>query len=154
MRNRRDGFNLIASTSKILFSALSSEDTDHYQSKIMEFHSEQLSMLEVAKEQVTVVRSALQTVNSTLADNETNELKISGNLISMKTQINVNVHKTNETFSKTELFAATDHHMTIIEYLTGQLREKYDTLLFEISSLQIISPGDIIRALQNSHSTK
>jgi hypothetical protein len=49
--------------------------------------------------------------------------------------------------------------MIIIEHLVGQLKEGYGTLLFAITfaqkgilSPQIITPRDIIRAFQNSHS--
>jgi hypothetical protein len=48
--------------------------------------------------------------------------------------------------------------MIIIEHLIGQLKEEYDTLfaiIFAqngILSPQIITPGDIIRAFQKSHS--
>jgi hypothetical protein len=53
---------------------LASEDADYYQNKISELESEQLSKLKEAKEQMTVVRFTLQTVNYTLVDIAANEL--------------------------------------------------------------------------------
>jgi hypothetical protein len=158
-RDKRGVFNFVGSISKILFGTLSTEDADYYQNKISELESEQLSMLKVAKEQMTVVRSTLQTVNSTLADIATNELQISENLNAMQKQIIENGDKTNTAFSQTTLLIATNQHMIVIEHLISQLKGEYDTLLFAIIFAQkgillpqIITPGDIIRAFQNSHS--
>ncbi|PNF43974.1 hypothetical protein B7P43_G00917 [Cryptotermes secundus] len=158
-RIKRGVFNFIGTVSKILFGTLSSEDADYYQNKISELESEQLSMLKVAKEQMTVVRSTLQTVNYTLVDIAANELQINENSRTMQKQVNENVEKTNQAFSQTTLLIATNQHMIIIEHLIGQLKEGYDTLLFAIIfaqkgilSPQIITPGDIIRAFQDSHS--
>jgi hypothetical protein len=55
-------------------------------------------MLKVAKEQMTVVRSTLHTVNSTLVDIAANELQINENLKTMQKQVNENVEKTNHSF--------------------------------------------------------
>jgi hypothetical protein len=52
-RNKRGVFNFIRSVSKILFGILSSEDADYYRNRISELETEQLSMLKVAKEQMT-----------------------------------------------------------------------------------------------------
>jgi hypothetical protein len=75
---------------------LSSEDADYYQNKISELESEQLSMLKVAKEQMTLVRSTLQTVNYTSVDIAANELQINENSRTMQKQVNENVEKTNQ----------------------------------------------------------
>jgi hypothetical protein len=142
-----------------LFGTLSSEDADYYQNRISELETEQLSMLKVAKEQMTVVRSTLQTVNYTLVDIAANELKMNENLRTTHKQVNENVEKTNQGLSQTILLIETNQHMIIIEHLIGQLKEGYDTFLFaitiahkEILSPQIITTGDIIRTFQNSHS--
>jgi phage gp45-like len=93
---------------------LSSEDADYYQNKISESESEQLSMLKVAKEQMTVVRS-------TLVDIAAKELQVDENLRTIQKQINGNVEKTSQAFSHTTLLIATSQHMIIIEQLIGQL---------------------------------
>jgi hypothetical protein len=85
-----------------LFGTLSSEDADYYQIRISEL-SEQLSMLKVAKEQMTVVRSILQTVNYTLVDIAANELQMNENLRTTQKHVNENAEKTNQAFSQTIL---------------------------------------------------
>jgi hypothetical protein len=73
-RNKRGVFNFIGTVSKIVFGTLPNEGADYYHNKISELESEQFSMLKVAKEQMAVVLSILQTVNSTLVDIVANEL--------------------------------------------------------------------------------
>jgi hypothetical protein len=150
-RNERGVFNFIRSVSKILFGTLSSEDAGYYQNRISDLESEQLSMLKVTKEQMTVVRSTLQTVNYTLVDIAANKLQMNKNLRIMQKHVNENAERTNQAFSQTTLLIATNPHMIIIEHLVGQLL----AISFAqkgILSLQIITHRDIIRAFQNSHS--
>jgi hypothetical protein len=47
---------------------LSDEETTYSQNKISELETEQLAMLKVAEEQMIIVRSTIQTVNSTLTE--------------------------------------------------------------------------------------
>lgn len=75
----------------------------------------------------------------------------------MQKEISENWEK-NQAFSQTTLLIAINPHLTITEDLFGQLKEKYEILLFAIIfaqkgilSPQIITPGNT-RAFQNSHS--
>jgi hypothetical protein len=110
---------------------------------------------------MTVVRSTLQTVNYTLVDIAANELQMNENLRIIQKDVNENAEKTNQAFWQTTLLIATNQHMIIIKHLVGKLKEGYDTLLFAITfaqkgilSPQIITPREIIRASQNSHSIR
>jgi vacuolar-type H+-ATPase subunit I/STV1 len=95
-RSKRGVFNFVGSSSKILFGTLSDEDATYYKNKISELHSEQISVLKVAKEQMMVVRSSLQTVNFTLADVAANEIQLSENLNIMHKHITENGGKKNK----------------------------------------------------------
>jgi phage shock protein A len=112
------------------------QDADYYQNKISELESEQLSMLKVAKERMTVVRSTVQAVNYTLVDIVANEMHLNENLREMQKQIYEHVEKTSQALSQTTLLIVTNQHMISIEHLIGQLKEGYDTLLFAITFAQ------------------
>jgi hypothetical protein len=72
----------------------------------------------------------------------------------MQKQINENAEKTNQAFSQTTLLIAINRHIILIEHFIGQLKEEYDIIFAQkgILSPQIITPGYVIRASQNSHS--
>jgi hypothetical protein len=111
-------------------------------------------MLKVAEKRMNVVRSRLQTVNYTLVDIATNELQIRENSRTMQKQTNKNMEKTNQAFSQTALFIATNKHMIIVEQLIGLLKEHviYKYFCTERNIITpIITPGDIIRDFQDSH---
>jgi len=72
-RKKREVFNFIGELSKILFGTMDENNAKHYneQIKLSEKNSEDMNIL--LKQQLSVVRSSLGTVNNTLADVEYNE---------------------------------------------------------------------------------
>jgi hypothetical protein len=72
-RKKRGVFNFIGVLSKILFGTMDDDDAKYYneQIKLFEQNSEDVNML--LKQQLSVIRSSLGAVNSTLADVEYNE---------------------------------------------------------------------------------
>jgi len=73
MRFRRGVFNFIERISKALFDTMGSEDTSYYAEKISNLEKEQTDFLILSKEQMTVVKSALRSLNSTLLAVSENE---------------------------------------------------------------------------------
>ena len=65
-RYKRGVFNFIGGISKILFGMLDNEDANYYSDKINSLEKQQMEFLRFSKEQVTVVKSTLRSLNSTL----------------------------------------------------------------------------------------
>jgi len=58
-------FNLIGGISKILFGTMDNEDASYYAKKISSSEKEQIDFLKLSKEQITVVKATLRSMNST-----------------------------------------------------------------------------------------
>jgi hypothetical protein len=66
VRFKRGGFNFIGGISRILFGTMNSEDVSYYGEKISSLEKEQTDFLRLSKEQITVIKSTLRSMNSTL----------------------------------------------------------------------------------------
>jgi hypothetical protein len=66
VRLKRGVFNFMGAVSKILFGTIDNEDATYYAEKILSFEKEQIDFLKLSKEQITVVKSTLRSMNSTL----------------------------------------------------------------------------------------
>ena len=86
LRFKRGVFNFIVGISKILFGTVDSEDTSCYTEKITNLETEQIDFLKLSKEQITVVKSTLRSVNSTLLAVSENERILSEGLDEMATR--------------------------------------------------------------------
>jgi len=58
--------NFIGGISKILFGTVDNEDTNYYTDKISHLDNEQWDFLKLSKEQITVVKITLRSINSPL----------------------------------------------------------------------------------------
>lgn len=76
-RFKRGVFNFVGGISKILFGMMDSNDTSYYAEKISNLDEEQLEFFSLSKEQVTVVKSTLRFLNSTLLTVSENERMLS-----------------------------------------------------------------------------
>ena len=83
MRFKRDVFNFIGGISKILFRTMYNDDASYYAEKITSLVKEQLDFLRRSKEQVTVVKTTLRSLNSALLAVSANERILSKGLDEM-----------------------------------------------------------------------
>jgi bifunctional ADP-heptose synthase (sugar kinase/adenylyltransferase) len=70
--------NFIGEISKILFGTLTQSDAKSYNNHITELEREQKEFLHLAKEQMTIIKTTISSVNSTLQRVDQNE-RILGN---------------------------------------------------------------------------
>jgi hypothetical protein len=63
---KRRFFSFIGGISKILFGTMDSEDASYYAENISSLEKKQIDFLKLSKEQITVVKSTLRSMNSTL----------------------------------------------------------------------------------------
>jgi len=65
-RYKRGVFNFNGGISKMLFGKLDNEDANYYLDKINSLEKEQMEFLRLSNEQITVIKSTLRYLNSTL----------------------------------------------------------------------------------------
>jgi len=82
-RFKRGIFNFVGGISKILFGTMDSNDASYYAQKVSDLEKEQLEFFSLSKEQVTVVKSTLRSLNSTLLAVSENERMLSKGLDEM-----------------------------------------------------------------------
>lgn len=73
LRRKRGALNFIGQLSKVLFGILDEDDAAYYTDKISELEHDQKDFLRIAKDQMTVIKSAVSSFNSTIRDVEKNE---------------------------------------------------------------------------------
>jgi hypothetical protein len=103
LRFKRGVFNLIGGISKILFGTMDSEDASYYAEKISSLEKEQIDFLKLSKEQITVVKATLRSMNSTLLAVSENEKVLSKGLEEMAKHINEHDGEIKNMFSGTSM---------------------------------------------------
>ena len=71
-----------------MFGTLDNEDANYYTDKISHLENEQLDFLKLSKEQITVVKTTLRSVNSTLLTVSENEKSLAKGLEEMAKHVN------------------------------------------------------------------
>jgi hypothetical protein len=84
IRRRRGALNFVGEISKILFGTLDSDDADYYNEQIKHFEEESEDMTSLMKQQLSIIKASLGTVNSTISDMEYNDHVIQEGLSSLK----------------------------------------------------------------------
>ncbi|XP_068082113.1 uncharacterized protein [Anabrus simplex] len=157
VRQKRGVFNFIGVIAKTLFGTLDEADAEFYQEKISKLEQEQLGMLKVAKNQMTVVRSTLQTINSTLYQVTLNEQRLKGTLKEVQEHMNNETLQIQKLVLQNSLRIAINRHFIELEDCINQVKEQYGILLRAVTNAQngviqpeIISPSGLIRSFQRS----
>lgn len=156
LRLKRGVFNFIGSISKILFGTMDEDDASYYADKISEIEKQQVDMLKLTKEQVTVVKSTLRAINSTLQDVIRNEDTLERGMESIEKQVNQQTGKIKELFSVTSLAIEMNRHSILLNNLIKETRQDYEMILSAIMNAEkgilqphIISPAKIIKLVKD-----
>lgn len=157
LRFKRGVFNFIGGISKILFGTMDSEDASYYTEKITNLEREQLDFLKLSKEQITVVKSTLRSMNSTLLAVSENERILSRGLDEMAKHINERDGEIKEMFTATSMLLTINEHTMQLERAINECRKEYNILIDAIMNSQkgvlqphIITPAQIIRQMKAS----
>jgi hypothetical protein len=92
-RTKRGVMNFIGEISKILFGTLTQSDARDYNEHISELEREQKEFLHLANEQMTIIKTTISSVNSTLQRVDQNEKILDGGLNKLQ---NYSTHKFDE----------------------------------------------------------
>jgi hypothetical protein len=91
--------------------------------------SEQLDFLKLSKEQITVVKSTLRSMNSTLLTVSENELCLSKGLEEMANHINVQNEEIKEMFGSYSLVLSINEHSMQLSKAIDECRREYEILI-------------------------
>ena len=156
-RKKRGLFNFIGGLSKILFGTLDDEDANYYTDKIKQLENEQLDFLKLSKEQITVVRSTLRSVNSTLLTVSENEKFLSKGMEEMAKHISEQDGEIKEMFSAYSLLLTINEHSIQLNRAIDECRREYEILIDAVVNSQkgiiqpqLITPAQILEQVKLS----
>ena len=94
---------------------MDSNDASYYAEKVSDLEKEQLEFLSLSKEQVTVVKSTLRSLNSTLLTVSENEKILSKGLDEMAKHISEHDSEIKKMFSGTSMLLTVNEHNMQLE---------------------------------------
>jgi hypothetical protein len=115
LRFKRGVFNFIGEISKILFGTMDSEDALYHTEKISSLEKKQTDFLRLSKEQITVVKSTLRSMNSTLLAVSENEKILSRGIDEMVKHINERDGEIKEIFTANSMLLTVNEHTIQLE---------------------------------------
>ena len=133
-REKHGLFNFIGWICKILFGSMDSEDANYYTDKISHLENEQLDFLKLSKEQMTVVKTTLTSINSTLLTVTENEKSPSKGLEEMVKHVNEQDGEIKEMFTAYSLLTINEHAMQLNTAI-DECRREYEILIDAMQSL-------------------
>ena len=156
-RYKRGVFNFIGGISKILFGTLDNEDANYYSDKISSLEEEQMEFLRLSKEQITVVKSTLKSLNSTLLAVSDNERILSKGLEDMAKHINKQDGEVKGMFTASSMMLSVNEHSMQLNRAIDECRREYEILIDAIMNSQkgilqpqIITPAQIMKHMKAS----
>jgi hypothetical protein len=141
-REKRDVFNFIGGISKILFGTMDSEDANYYTDKISHLENEQLDFLSLSKEQITVVKTTLISINSTLRTVTENEKGLAKGKEEIAKHVNAQDGKTKIMFTAYSLLLTINEHAMELNRAIDECRREYEILIDAVIDSQrgVIQP--------------
>ena len=134
--DKRGVFNFIGGISIILFGTLDNENANYYTNKISHLENEQLDFLKLSKEQITVVKTTLRSVNSTLLTVSENEKSLDKVLEEMVKHVNEQDGLIKEIFTAYSLFLTINEHAIQLNRAIDECRREYEILIDAVVTLK------------------
>jgi hypothetical protein len=148
-------FNFIGGISKIFLGTLDNEDANYYSDKINSLEKEQLQFLRLSKEQITVVKSTLRSLNSTLLAVSDNEKILSKGLEDMGKLIIKQDGEVKRMFTAPSMMLNVNEHSMQLNRTIDECRREYEILIDAIMNSQkgvlqpqIITPAQIMKHMK------
>ena len=156
-RYKRGVFNFIGGISKILFGTLDNEDANYYSDKISSLEKEQMEFLRLSREQITVVKSTLRSLNSTLLAVSDNERILSKGLEDMAKHVNEQDEQVKRMFTASSIMLTVNEHSMQLNRAIDECRREFEILIDAIMNSQkgvlqpqIITPAQIMKLMKAS----
>lgn len=158
-RPRRGLFNFVGKVSKSLFGTMDDDDAQFYHDHIEHLEQGSITLTQLLKEQLIVVKSTLGTINETLTDVEYNEQKMREGLNTLQSHLTTfGTQIENATHLLSLKITLEDHIVRALDAAQTTLRN-LDILVESIAIAQkgtlaprVMSPSMLLEALRNSSS--
>jgi len=115
---------------------MDSEDASYYAEKISRLEKEQVDFLRLSEEQITVVKSILRSLNSTVLAVLQNETILSKGLDEMAKHINEHDGEIKEMLTGISILLIVSEHNTQLERALDECRREYNILIDTIMNSQ------------------
>ena len=122
-------FNFKGEISKILFGILV-DDPNYYTDKMFNLKNEQLYLLKLSKEQITVVKTTYRSINFTLLTVTDNENSLSKGMEEMAKQVNEHDGKVDMFTAYSLLLLNFNEHAMQINRVIVECRREYEILIY------------------------
>jgi methyl-accepting chemotaxis protein len=124
-RRKRGVLDFVGEISKILFGTLTQSDAKEYNEHISQLEKKQKEFLHISSEQMTVIKSAIQSIDSTIQRVDKNEKLLRITILQLNEQV-VNV----STWLQTEIEQVTtaNAQMTIVERGVMECQHAFEIL--------------------------
>jgi len=137
---------------------MASEDASYYAEKISSLEKEETDLLRLSKEQITVVKSTLRSLNSTLRAVSENERILPKGLDETAKHINERDGEIKEMFTGTSMLLTVNDHNMQLERALSECRKECNILIDAIINSQkgilqphiIITPAQIMKQMKVS----
>jgi replicative superfamily II helicase len=140
-----------------LFGTLDNEDANYYTDKISHLENEQLDFLKLSKEQITVVKTTLRSVNSTLLTVSENEKFLSKGLEEMAKHVIEQDGEIKEMSTAYSLLLTINEHAMQLNRAIDECRREYEILIDAVVNSQkgviqpqLITPAQILEQVKIS----
>jgi vacuolar-type H+-ATPase subunit I/STV1 len=157
-RSKRGVFNFLGAICKIMFGTMDSNDASYY-AEVSDLEKEELEFLSLSKEHVTVVKTTLRSLNSTLLAVSENEIMLSKGLDEMVKHISEHDGEIRDMFTGKSMLLTVNEHNMQLERALGECRREYDILIDAILNSQkgilqplIITPAQFVKQIIASQS--
>ena len=157
LRARRGLFDFVGEVTKILFGVMDEDDAKYYTEKINKLEDEQSGILKLAKEQMTVVKSTLGAVNSTIKEVSENEKILLKGLNEIRDHLSEEDGEIKREFGYTSLTLTVNQHLIQLNRAMAEIRQDYEIILSAITNAQkgilqphVVTPAEIIKVMDES----
>lgn len=138
-----------------MFGTLDNEDANYYTDKISHLENEQLDFLKLSKEQITVVKTTLRSVNFTLQTVSENEKSLATGLEEMAKHVNEQDGEIKGMFTAYCLLLAINEHVMQLNRAIDECRREYEILIDAVLNSQkgviqpqLVSPAQILEQVK------
>jgi hypothetical protein len=125
-RTKRGVLNFVGDISKILFGTLTQSDAKGYNKHISELEKEQKEFLHLAKEQMTVIKPTISSVNSTLLKVNQNEKILDNGLNKLFNYSEHKFQKLEEEIANVDLL---NEQMRLVQRGVDESQHSFETLI-------------------------
>jgi hypothetical protein len=125
-RQKRGVLNFVGEISKILFRTLTQADTRNYNEQIIELEKEQKEFLHLSKEQMTIIKTTITSVNATMQEVEQNEKVLKEGFYKM---LNYSTHKFGELEEEIRNVNLINEQFRLIQRGVDESQHSFETLI-------------------------